>query len=370
MVKAYISLAILFHLSGPACAGQDIVYSARYYCPPSVQKTSHTHLYRIDSSGQHRMQLTFGRDDDYDVHWSPNGRLIAFMRYNWDLQKGDLMVVDPNGRRLRRIVGASDDDSFTWSADSEHLCLQNDTDPTSIINSVYDLTGRIENRNQWTPGEEGVSPDGRHRFLSTGYDDLGEIIDTTNGKTVARTSISLPVSLWISNSEIVGVHTVDENGDNPENAPALYDFVTVGLDGTVINQVALTELHRLTGFNANYAGFDGYFDRIDPWPGKRGTYLAWENWHNSTVGTDYGLYYLNPSARTLKFLSESQFAAWSPNHMEYCTAPGRVTSNYALRKDGTERTVWTAPLQIVKVPTGKMTTIQGGLLIVDSADWR
>ena len=99
-----------------------------------------------------------------------------------------------------------------------------------------------------------------------------------------------------------------------------------------------------------------------------GKYLAQSNWHNSSVGTDYGIYFLDPSKGTCRYLAESQFVAWSPDHRSFCAAPGRDLAPYGSKLGA--KSVWVAPLEVVGVPDGKTRILQDGLIWVMAADWR
>jgi hypothetical protein len=95
------------------------------------------------------------------------------------------------------------------------------------------------------------------------------------------------------------------------------------------------------------------------------------NEHNSTVGTDFLFLRLDLSTNTMRAIADGQFLAWSPDGLRFCTAPGRDTLPYSRWPDGTERTVWAAPLQVGQVNGGgKVKTISRGLVWVTGADWR
>lgn len=103
--------------------------------------------------------------------------------------------------------------------------------------------------------------------------------------------------------------------------------------------------------------------------------------HNSTVGTDYLFYRLNPHMGVLNYLTKGQFLAWSPDGTRFCVAPGRDTTPYEKRKepylvqdfgqtDAQYRTVWFAPLYVRAAAGGPMKQITPRLSYVTGADWR
>lgn len=128
---------------------------------------------------------------------------------------------------------------------------------------------------------------------------------------------------------------------------------------------------------------DDLYDAVLPMPGHDLVYAA--NNHNSTVGTDYLFYRLDPATGSLHYLTEGQFLAWSPDGLRFCTAPGRDTTPYekrrnplavrtgasaAERAEDEYRSVWFAPLFIRDIEGGPMRQLTPRLSWVTGADWR
>ena len=121
-------------------------------------------------------------------------------------------------------------------------------------------------------------------------------------------------------------------------------------------------------------------DVLLPMPGQDLVYAA--NNHNSTVGTDYLFYRLNPDPGTMRYLTEGQFLAWSPDGLHFCTAPGRDTAPYERRRVSYSsdeyygsvarkyRLVWFAPLCVRATAGGPMRALTPRLSWVTGADWR
>lgn len=124
-------------------------------------------------------------------------------------------------------------------------------------------------------------------------------------------------------------------------------------------------------------------DLLFPMPGGGLVYGA--NNHNSTVGTDYGFYRLNPDTGALRSITTGQFLAWSPDSTHFCVARGRDTVPYDRRqypppaqpgetpedKIAREyRLVWAAPLFVRAAEGGPMRQLTPRLSYVTGADWR
>src|SRR5262249_1475481 len=77
-----------------ARADRDVVFSAQYYRwsdeyyrdldggkpQRTLDDVGPYHLYRTRPDGNGRRQITFGPNDDLIPKWSPNGKMIAFIR--------------------------------------------------------------------------------------------------------------------------------------------------------------------------------------------------------------------------------------------------------------------------------------------------
>lgn len=128
---------------------------------------------------------------------------------------------------------------------------------------------------------------------------------------------------------------------------------------------------------------DDYNDALFPMPGGSLVYGA--NNHNSTVGTDYSFYRLNPDTGALKFITTGQFLIWSPDGTHFCVARGRDTVPYDRRRDPPPpppgetpedkiareyRLVWAAPLLVRAAGGGPMRQLTPRLSYVTGADWR
>ena len=124
-------------------------------------------------------------------------------------------------------------------------------------------------------------------------------------------------------------------------------------------------------------------DALLPMPGGGLVYAA--NQRNSTSHENYFFYRINAATGKLRYLTEGQFLAWSPDGSRYCVAPCRDTMPYEKRKvplpvdpseSAKERSgdkylmIWIAPLYVRIVAGGPMKQITPRLSYVTGADWR
>lgn len=113
---------------------------------------------------------------------------------------------------------------------------------------------------------------------------------------------------------------------------------------------------------------DQWLGLLLPMPSPGLVYAS--NNHNSTVGTDYLFYRVSPNTGAMRYLTEGQFLAWSPDGSRFCVAPGRDTTFYEHRPGREDRLVWVAPLYVRAAGGGPMRQITPRLSYVMGADWR
>ena len=218
--------------------------------------------------------------------------------------------INPDGTgRMQLTFGSADEEMPTWTPDGEHITfLENTQTPKPLLLCEMDSNG------------------GRRRVLKT-------VIDNP----------------W-------PVHSV-ANGYRLENI----EVVDKGFEQHIL-------VNLKTGQHQTLGTEDDTLPQLLPMPGH-GLVYADDNL-NSTVGTDYLFYQLNPNAGTMHYLTEGQFLVWASDGSHFCTAPGRGTDFYTHRPDGTDRTVWTAPLYVRATSGGKMRQLTPRLSYVTGADWR
>ncbi|HEY3329453.1 MAG TPA: hypothetical protein VGK19_05490 [Capsulimonadaceae bacterium] len=346
--------------ASPTVAGNDIVYCARYYNPPGTRGNSSFHIYTVSPNGMHRKQLTFDNTEMEFAHpkWSPDGKLIAFIRPGTTWDSGYVWVMDENGKHQRRVARIGSGAGYTWDRKLARIVVTSDGEGDSAFLSqvTYDLTGRkVGAAKVRDPVIAPISPDGKLRYDT----ESGQIIDNRTGAVLGSTMPAYPTATWVDNSAAIGI-VYDE-------AAKATKVVKFGVNGRATRSFALKDDEVSS---PNSAGSDGTWLGLTALHSLANCYLAKQNWHNSTVGTDCGYFIADLGHSTFTYLAEGQFAAWSPDQRSFATAPGRDTANYERHPDGTWRTVWVAPLQVVSVATRRVRTIQGGLVWVTGADWR
>jgi Tol biopolymer transport system component len=142
---------------------------------------AHDGLYTVGIDGTHRRRLVANVDGTLFVHWSPDGRRIAYY------QVGTIRVVAAGGGKPR-IVGRTDGDTrFSWSPDGTRIAYFVDAAERALVVVRFDGTKAVVRRLR-TDGDPGVapawSPNGReiayNRFTDRSYS--MNIIDVATGR--------------------------------------------------------------------------------------------------------------------------------------------------------------------------------------------
>lgn len=82
-------------------------------------------VYVVTARGRASTRLTFGRGDDVDPGWSPDGRWIVLSTSQWDtLGQTDLAIVSAAGGSARRLTdGSASDYDPAWSPDGSRIAF-------------------------------------------------------------------------------------------------------------------------------------------------------------------------------------------------------------------------------------------------------
>lgn len=330
----------------------DIVYAARYYNPPGSKKVgSYMHIYRIRPDGSHRRQLTYGNFTDEEPKWSPDGKHIAFWRV---IGEPDVLcVMSVQNRKVHRIGGTSRYYDFKW-LDNHHIaaydinnkCQSYDIDTGKCITYKYIA--------------DTISPDGKYRYHP---EDGKGIIIRPNGKSnvldlnYSRDPEYVPYcSVWLNNNLLVCYIPSNDIG---------MQFYVIGIGGKVVSK------HFFYFDNKKQPVTEDCIQKFDAFkPDGRNYFIGIESLHNSTVGINNAFYKVDVKTGKSVLFAKGQFLVWSPDAKQYCIAPGRDLINYSKKKNGDWRTVWSAPLSVVNVKTGKAHQITPDLCWVKGYDWR
>jgi hypothetical protein len=143
-------------------------------------------LYRVGVNGNGRKLLTSSRRDDADLHWSPNGREILFVRFeNANLggthlspDGGVLLTVDRAGRRTRLILPFSGDSPVNpqWSPDGRSIAVSffHDYSGIAVVAAAGSRRPLRQRDSRWVyggsvHGDLAWGPDQRHLFATDYY---------------------------------------------------------------------------------------------------------------------------------------------------------------------------------------------------------
>ena len=371
----YVLILLLLCLSSVTYADGDIVYSARYYYPPGSKGTSHFQIYRINPNGTGRRQITYGNSEEYDPHWSPDGKHILFVREFFPDEESDghssLCCMSADGGSIQVLVDISDSTSGVWqyprwSPDSHTISIIHTTyQKDSAFSSVYliDIKSKKSHR---LPGISRFewSPDGKSAVIQNakGYC----LYDLKSASQIAVTGADR-FPIWIGNKTLAALGIRAEKDDDYQ-----YNLIVFGRDGREQKRIKLEFPTDL------YDGSDP--DTLIAMPDQGHIIDAYNN-HNSTVGVDYLYFDVKLKVEQIHYFTEGQFLAWSPDGKRFCTAPGRDTVPYEKRRypfkdaipndvEGKYRMVWSAPLFVRATSGGPMRQITPRLSWVTAADWR
>jgi serine/threonine protein kinase len=131
-------------------------------------------LWMCDSSGLNPVQLTFTKSVfTQDAHWSPDGRLLAFVSRIGSMQP--ILVLDMHGGSRRRITTGSFEEGYpSWSADGRWIYFRSNQSGTPQVWKTP-LEGRGEPVQVTKRGavEGNESPNGKVLYFVRGPDELG-----------------------------------------------------------------------------------------------------------------------------------------------------------------------------------------------------
>ena len=128
------------------------------------------------------LRITSGPDANVHPSWSPDGRLIAFVRYLRDERKARIVVAPPIGGQERIVIEGLFDGPLAWSPDNRWIVTSSEAQkqgPPGLI-AVDVTTGEIHRltrptRGNWADVEPTVAPDGSSLVFSRNLGSTSEL---------------------------------------------------------------------------------------------------------------------------------------------------------------------------------------------------
>jgi Tol biopolymer transport system component len=140
----------------------------------------------------------FYTDDLLYPKISPDGEYIAFYR-SIGPSRGDLVIIDINGKNEKILLREADFDNFSWSPDSATIISGYCPDRCTYSNKREIKNIRIDNGHIifTVPGQNpDYSPDGsRILFIGSGDDDTVYIIES-NGSNIRSLNVTAKYASW------------------------------------------------------------------------------------------------------------------------------------------------------------------------------
>lgn len=323
---------------------RDIVYSARYYSRgPEI---THYHLWRINSDGTGRTQITSGTNDDDSPIWLPDGKTIFFIRRGEGTNT--FCTVQKEGGPVIQLTNFHAD--FVWphglAPDRHAMGIRTGIGQKESL-SIFDFQARKSSslgsnwRILW-------SPDSQKVFVQALSPAKSYILNLASG-----------ASFTISN-EYQGVTWLDSQTLVAE----------VSQSGAVYPQLAIVRADGIIerSLRVRFAApqeWSNFADDLYAIPGDPATILYARHAGNSSAGSAQAFYRLSLQSGAAVFIAQGRDLAWSPDHQFFCTGTGRDLA--ALNPVSS---VWVSSLWIVSLQTGQSRKLVGGLVSVGEFDWR
>ncbi len=360
-----------------ASADRDIVFAAQHYRivgygkqdkkspqTPILEYSVGVHLFRMNSDGSDRLQITFGNCSDREPAWSPDGKWIAYIRYN-GRARGVLCLVDEDGKHTRSLHQFTDDEEFfhrfEWSPDGKFIALvvsrfkkqdqlyviPIDTGATRTMSPVEDFA--------WSPDSRNLALHNVEYSHKSTVDSF-RILDLKTGKTVAY-PLHVWAPVWLDKDIIVGadVDPTNHNGDYSLHTISIKGFETNRLDCRDITDISMKNNFGILSWRP-----DARWHIVSR---AERTAIRVSSMHY-TGGADYGIWFIDLKNSTKRLVATEMLVGVSPDASSIVIA-SHANESYSKRK-------WYkyGPIQLVNLNSGKVKSLTNDLMSVSGGDWR
>jgi hypothetical protein len=309
-----------------------------------------SHLYRIRPDGSRQRQLTWGRNDDYNPHLSPDGKYLLFVRFSPGRHVSICSVGVYGGpvTTLLKLPGLAYDVKPRWSPDGRWIALIADNEedvPKGLIllHSSHRTVRRFPNVQEFA-----WSPDSR--LYMCDEHDSARILDPASSVSVPVKNV-LHAPLWLD------AHTLVGEVPNPERPPSSGILGVINDRGIAQRQVML----RLIGEQNDYATFydEHAFYRLP----RHRTTLIMETWRWMSDGDHYGCYRVDLRTGKCRLIQNGMLIGIAPDGSQIAVANHEWVGP---DKRGGERV---GPLQLVTLQSGRTRSISSPLTSLAGGEW-
>lgn len=326
----------------------DIVYSARYYKPGA--RHSHYKIWRIDSSGSGRMQVTSGSTEDRSPIWLADGKTILFVRKRAKTSK--LCTVGASGGRVRELAALP----------KGYVSIESVApNRRSVVYLVHDSKWKLvlfdmATRKEFTLGAGNTtawSPDSRRLYISPWGESKqsAQILDLrTRRRQLLKGNFG--AGAWL-NGQTLAAEEVAKDQEQTRLA-------ILNVDGTKKREVLLPFT-----WNDEADDLSPFADNLFAIPGDPESVLYGRHAGNSTEGPAQVFHRVSLKGGQPALVAKGRNLAWSSDHKLFATGEGRDLTHLDRK-----RRVWTSPLCVVSFPNGKVRTLVQRLVSVEEFDWR
>ncbi len=369
MKSICLSFLLLLLLGTVSFADGDLVYSARYYLPPGSKGTSHFHLYRINPDGTGKRQITFGKYNDDNPQWSPDGKQVLFTRATPGADRQYVCLISARGGPVTRLLNITKYSwpQCAWSPDNQEIAV---SDSESPLVDILDLKTHKQNHLRgcdnfcWSPdGKWYYLDDGAPHFASRQLHVSQRSRDSFIGDTK---ELQIQTAVWAGNQAVVGI-------DSKSESKQVY-LAALSVNGAKKQRVLCRWPNIFKSpLSEYYPENDPYIDSINagarsllPWPRNNRDIVYVQDVGTSGTSPDYDYWRADTITGKMTKITDGQFLAWAPDGQRFCTSPAHGGMDYGK----TGKSLYVASLEIGSVKTDKLKEIVTGLVWVTGADWR